>query len=469
MESAIVPSHDVAAPGRLKAVLVVCALAVALMLPALWNGYPILYFDTVDYISLGFSWKLPVYRTAGYGFIALTSWVAGTVWATLVLQSLVTAYVLYAGWRLLLPQLRGWKLAGVLVLTFVLTSLPWVTSTIMPDVFTGPAILLTLILALRATSLSLLQRIVMVVLLGVACVSHPTHVAVIAGLIVCILVMSWLARHNWPFVRMQTGLPLAGLLLGLALSLATNSAVTGRIFFAPRTTPVLTLAVLMEHGITQRYLADTCGKSGERQSILCPYRNRLPNEANEFLWHDHDFGRVGGWNALMPDAARDLEEIIKRYPLDFALAATQLFAEQLVVVRTGEGFRTMVGFADKQLREFYPRDYPRFLAAHQQHYPEIWDSPIPAINLVQVPAMLAGVAALVVCLIVAWRRRDHLAVTLATLVLLAYAGNAFICGAISNPADRYGTRLAWLATLTALALLPRLMRSGGREKSSAAG
>ena len=113
--------------GWARSLFLVIALAVALTLPAIWNGYPLLYFDTVDYVSMGFTWKLPLYRTAGYGFLALAGWATHTVWATLVLQSLIAAYVLFESWRLLTPELRGWRLAVVLVFAFVLTSLPWVT------------------------------------------------------------------------------------------------------------------------------------------------------------------------------------------------------------------------------------------------------------------------------------------------------------------------------------------------------
>ena len=44
----------------------------------------------------------------------------------------------------------------------------------------------------------------------------------------------------------------------------------------------------------------------------------------------------------------------------------------------------------------------------------------------------------------------HLAVT----VTVAILANAFICGVLSGPHDRYGARIVWIATLTAaIALL----------------
>ena len=39
---------------------------------------------------------------------------------------------------------------------------------------------------------------------------------------------------------------------------------------------------------------------------------------------------------------------------------------------------------------------------------------------------------------------------LAGTVTLALLGNAFICGVISGPHDRYGARMAWVATFVVL-------------------
>jgi peptidoglycan/LPS O-acetylase OafA/YrhL len=43
-------------------------------------------------------------------------------------------------------------------------------------------------------------------------------------------------------------------------------------------------------------------------------------------------------------------------------------------------------------------------------------------------------------------RVRHLAITVA----LALLANAFVCGALSNPHDRYGARMVWLAVLILL-------------------
>jgi hypothetical protein len=54
---------------------------------------------------------------------------------------------------------------------------------------------------------------------------------------------------------------------------------------------------------------------------------------------------------------------------------------------------------------------------------------------------------------------DDVTLLLAT-VCLAMLGNAVICGAISGPHDRYGSRLVWITTL---AVLIAAMKRAKRE------
>jgi hypothetical protein len=49
-----------------------------------------------------------------------------------------------------------------------------------------------------------------------------------------------------------------------------------------------------------------------------------------------------------------------------------------------------------------------------------------------------------------YRRRPDELTMLAATVSFTLLGNALICGVISGPHDRYGARIAWLATLTVL-------------------
>lgn len=86
-------------------------------------------------------------------------------------------------------------------------------------------------------------------------------------------------------------------------------------------------------------------------------------------------------------------------------------------------------------------------AARQQH----WAINFTAINWVHVPVALGSMLPLLVIVGRSFRRRRLDDVTLlAVTVSMALLGNAFICGVISGPHDRYGARMVWIATFAVL-------------------
>ena len=48
---------------------------------------------------------------------------------------------------------------------------------------------------------------------------------------------------------------------------------------------------------------------------------------------------------------------------------------------------------------------------------------------------------------------------LAATVTVALLANAFVCGALSGPHDRYGARMVWIATLTAVIAIMQVVES----------
>ena len=78
-----------------------------------------------------------------------------------------------------------------------------------------------------------------------------------------------------------------------------------------------------------------------------------------------------------------------------------------------------------------------------------------AINDLHYPLALLSMALLPFVALFAWRRKLPADLgELAAFCMLALLANAFVCGALSNPHDRYGARIVWLAAFaTGLALV----------------
>jgi hypothetical protein len=201
---------------------------------------------------------------------------------------------------------------------------------------------------------------------------------------------------------------------------------------------------MLQDGIVARYLNDHCPTMKLK---LCPYRNELPATADAFLWGNSMFNTLGRFKGLNDEMGFIALDSLAEYPAWQAEAALAATAQQLVHVASGEGTTNWLGHTYAIIERYLPAQTKAMRAARQQH----WHTNFDAINRVHVPVALGSMLALLGIVGHAfWRRRLDDGTMLAATVSLALLGNAFICGVISGPHDRYGARLAWIATFAVL-------------------
>ena len=132
------------------------------------------------------------------------------------------------------------------------------------------------------------------------------------------------------------------------------------------------------------------------------------------------------------------------YPGAQSAAAIKATASQLALVATGEGSNNWLGHTYGIIERYLPQEIAAMRKARQQHR----EFDFTAVNLVHVPVALISMLLLVGILAgAALRRRLDDITLLAGTAALALIGNAFLCGVLSGPHDRYGARLVWIATL----------------------
>lgn len=434
--------------------LMIVGAATVLAVPALWNGFPILYYDTMDYVRLPFTDQmLPVYRTAGYGLITAIADINDSLWPILILQCLIMGYVLHEILCVFLPRQAPAVVMPVTVTLSLLTGLPWYASQLMADIFTGALVLSMAALAFGGHRLPLWRRLLLTAVAAVAVAVHTTHIAIAAGLVLSFLGL-WLitAWQRWEKFRPTLRLPLLVLVGGLFLAASSNWHETGR-FFIRQPNDILLMARLIQDGIAKRYLDDVCPTNPSLK--MCSVRDQLPHTANEFLWGNSPFYRLGYWNGLEEEAGFIVRDSLRRYPGLHLITAFKLTLEQLGMLKTGDGLVNVDWHMRAVLLSYFPGDYEAYLTSRQRTGISfvLW-------NTIHVPVAVLSCLALLPLLILAWRRQDRLVAGLCLTMLLAVLGNAFVCGALSNPLDRYQSRIAWG---TALAMGVAVMRLGARR------
>lgn len=431
------------------------AVAIPLMLlaPALWNGYPILQSDTGGYLARWYEGYLVPSRSTVFG-LYLHFGENSYFWLNLAIQALATMWILQVTLRVF-GLAKPWRLFGLCLVLTLTTALPWLASMLLTDIFAGLSVLALYLLVLHGGKLSTPEKVALFVFTAFAAATHSATMGVLLGLC-CV---GWMAR---PFLRRRikaTSLWQGTMTIaaGAIMLVSANYALSGRVAWTPGGYSIA-FARMLQDGIVTRYLNDHCPS---QQFKLCPYRNELPETADDFLWsRETVFNKLGRFSGMRDEMAYIASHALADYPLWQAEEALLATGEQMLKVATGENtdhptlMHTYGIFRDYLSQQLKVVDAARQQKSHLTFGP---------FNLIHVPVALVSTVLVFALLIGAiWQRRlDDVTLLIAT-VCLTLLGNAFICGVISGPHDRYGSRLVWITTF---AVMIAAMRRWQRDET----
>jgi len=439
----------------LWALAVILSMAL-LIAPALWNGFPLLQYDTGGYLARWHEGTLVPSRAVVYGLM-LNAGEMAAFWPVVLAQAALTVWVAALMLRAHGLGKRPWLLLGVIAALTAISTLPWLTAILLTDIFAGLGVLALYLLLLRPGHVSRGERLALIVLTAVCAATHSATIAVLLALILA-GVMVWLVQpRHLPLARIGNGV--LALALGCVLVFAADFLVAKRLAWTPGGF-ALSFGRMLQDGIVNKYLDDHCPNPKLK---LCAYKDALPNDADVWFWGSPLFDRLGRFAGLDQEMADIAVGSVIDYPglqLKTAAVAT---ARQLVAVHTGEGVLNSIWHTYGTIRRFTPQLVAPMETARQQH----GEISFTAINQIDYPVALLSMALLPVIVLLAWKRTIPPAFgEFAAVCALALLANAFICGAMSNPHDRYGARLVWIAvfavTITLVPLADRLRRLGSR-------
>jgi hypothetical protein len=425
--------------GSARVWIAAVALPVLFLAPALWNGYPLLEYDTGGYLARWYEGYLVPSRSTVFG-IYLHFGEDSHFWVNLGIQAVTTLWLLQLTLRLF-GITRLSRLAGVSMALILTTALPWLASLLLTDIFAGLSVLSLFILVVHGDKITPVEKTLLFAFTAFAAATHSATLAVLLGLC-CV---GWIARPLLGDRLSVAGLVRGSLTIvaGAALLLSANFALSGKFAWTPGGYGV-SFGRMMQDGIVARYLREHCPK--ERLK-LCPYRNELPATADDFLWGDSMFNTLGRFKGMNDEMGFIVLHSLAAYPVWQAEAAIAATAQQLVHVGTGEGSDVWMPHTYGIIERYLPTQLPAMRAARQQH----WNINFAPVNWIHIPVALASMllAAVIFGRALWYRRMDDVALLAAT-VTLAMLGNAFVCGVISGPHDRYGARMVWITTLVVL-------------------
>lgn len=443
-----------------------------LLVPALWNGFPILFYDTGGYLARPFEGTLAAGRSMVYGlWLAAGAW--WNFWPVVIAQAALTVWIVALMLRSHGLGQKALQLPVLVALLAVATGLPWLAGQLMPDLFAGLAVLALYLLVFRTEpnaryervglanvpvyrteALARWEQIGLAAVVAFAAASHNATFAVLLIVLATLFGIRLLYRFEvlpWAGLRRAA----FALVLGAALLPGVNFAVTGQFAWTPGGI-AFAFSRLVQDGIVQQFLVDNCRQNDERYK-LCTHLYRLPPTGDDFLWRqgpDGAFARVGGFLYGEPEMAAIATKSLVQYPALHIATALRATAKQLAMVKTGDELVMWVWDTYGTIELLFPQVIPASHTALQRYGLLHFEN----LNLLHVPLALGSLALLPFVLLLAFRRRE-----LADLGLLAgtaglgLLANAFVCGVLSGPHDRYGARMVWIATFVVAIAAARLV------------
>ncbi len=426
------------------------AMLAALLAPAIWNGFPLVFADTGGYLARAFERDLDIGRSALYG-VFLASGVSLDFWPVIVVQAAVCAWIIVLTLRA--HGVARPAIAALIVIALTaLTALPWYTAQLMPDIFFPLAVLSLHLLTFQRPQLRGYETVALTALIAFAIASHMAILALLLALFMAMAVL-WALARRVRLPRPQLSGAAFALAAGLLLAPLSNLAITGQFAFTPGGASFF-FARLVQDGIIARYLTDRCPDATLR---LCAYRDQVPDTADAWLWgYDSPLHKLGWWQGFEPEAKHIIAESLVRYPVAHLTTAAKTALAQLVAFRTGDGTGAGDNWHVEGIFEHYaPHVLPHFGISRQQN-----NALFPTwLNWLHVPIATLAMAGLPILVAFGITGRVTPAVSvLALTVLIALVSNAAICGVFSNPGDRYQSRIAWLAPFAVAIAALRMRR-----------
>ncbi len=452
----------------------VVAGAILMLWPAILNGYPLLYPDSISYLGDGRPLARILLLHGPKGYLAMRSefyslgilpfhW-NGTAWPVVAIHALLTSYGIWLVVRSLAvrssTRRTELQFLALIALVSLTTSLGWYVCFIMPDIL-GPVLYLSIYLLVFAREvLSARERWAVAAIAWWAMASHSTHLMLAAG--VCIL-LGLLLLLRWPPMH-RRGRGVAGvaaiILLGAAAQMALHGYLYGEPTLNGNRMPYLTARIVAD-GPGRWYLQQHCG---ELQWAICAWAGSLPDTDDDFLWADG-----GVWQSASSDAQQRMlrEEMplllatVRAYPRAQMQHSLANFREELS--NFGLWDFTPNAWMESEIDKVLPGTRVVYLRTRQAQ----GRLPVEFFSTVQQWVVTASALAIVAGLPLLWLRRRWQLLGLAAIIVPVVIANAFVTSVLSEVDSRYQSRVIWLIPLVAGLILLDLLHGGQSQRLAA--
>lgn len=446
----------------MKRVAAFLGFAVLLLFPAFWNGYPFVYSDTGTYIASGMQSNVPFDRPLVYGFFIRHSSLLESLWLTILSQALIAAALIYVFAKLFLAETLKPRSFFMLAISLCLFStLPWYSSFLMADTFTGFSYLLLVFLFFGLNQKPLRWGFLILLYWFVT----ATHLSHANGhlLVWAVLLVSSAFKWVRNIIPLKRTIWVGAILLCNYLFIPSFHYLTGNDFTYPKKAYYFISARFIENGSMKVILDKSCP---DANWTMCQYKDSLPTCASDFLWTNNSpLIKLKGWE----NELTELLEINQAVLSDPNLLVKNL--NYLAKVSWKQTFQTAV--AEEYLPYdslsppgyiigyYFKPEFRSYLNSKQQQNQALKISH-PLSNWLHY-CLLISLVILLASLLFGFGSNQQKLITLT--LLLGYIGNV-LAVSIASEGARYNSRYYWVIVLCAILILFKYFKEKWRFKGS---
>jgi hypothetical protein len=436
--------------------------------PAFYNGFPLVYPDTMTYVADGrivaraiFLHQLSDYygmRSFFYSLGILPLHWNVTLWPVAALQCLLTAYILWLVVRSFQPRQTILPYLVLVLLLSLFTGMSWYATLILPDIL-GPLLYLSIYLLVFAReTLTRAERLTLYVISWWAITSHATHLLLAAGMCAILALLLVVDRRAFRR-RVRPVCEVAAIVaLAVAAQLALQSYLYGKPSLNGDRPPFLT-ARLIADGPGRWYLEKHCG---ELKWVICNHVHNLPEDPDNFLW---------GADGIYQNASSEESLRLEEEEIPFALATLRAYPREQIS-RSAANFWGQLkdfGFEDLDPSSWVLEQFGTVLPQARWSYLRSRQArnalPLDLLTSIQFWAVMVSLAVISVFVPLLWRRHSSRIVGLGVVIVSMAVANALVTGTLSMVEDRFECRVIWLAPLLAgMCVLDWRSKAAGSRK-----
>ncbi len=422
--------------------------ALCLLIPAFYNGFPLVTADSGGYISNSYTLFVPIDRPVTYSaFIRVASLNGATLWGVVAAQALVVSALLFTithhAWYTGFSRV---KFIAVMLLMGLATSAGWTAGEIMPDIFT-PVMLLSLCILIWVTCSVTARWLLYILILG-CMLLHNSNLMM--GILLSLLLIAYALRTRNGAI-MRAGIILLSISAAGWLSLSAMNAIAGRGFRPSAASHVFIMSRMMENGIADVYVNEHCPTE---PSTLCAFKGRLPDRQWVFMWDSGSaLYAAGGWQATEAEYTRIIRRTLftPKYLALHIVKNAEATLRQLPLIYVGDELAQLgPGTSPYEAIEKYScNELKEYNTSQQQSK-----------NLKLTPwNMLIVVFALATCLtVLLWPGPQEALYGMMRLTIIFLLLNAAITATFGTVVSRYEARVFWVLPFLATLHLVRRMR-----------